>query len=424
MGLLSYIKIWLVITIVNSIFVSSASAEALSLPELLSFAHSNSPYIKRAEGEVGLARAQKLGAENSLQKNPELSISAGGRTLPRGTGLEFEVGLQQEFEIGGKATLRRKLAARHISRSQAELAESQWKVHVEVHRLYVDILLARKRIEQAERFVSYALSVRDIVRKQIDVGEESPLALLVAEADLARARELEVGARQLEDSLRVQLATTMGWESSDLPTISGNLPEVRPAPAVDELIASMSENHPSVRASNEALDASRTKLEFEERALWPDPTLGVSYAREAAAAPEDPAHIWMLSLSVPLPSFNLNEEGRAMAAAELEIANQEQMATHLKLKAELREKVSALNAAVERVAIYEAGVIPQIEKNLSLLQRSWDLGEVDIHQVSQMRERLLEASDQHMDALTAYYETAAELEGLAGQELWIVSEDK
>ena len=51
------------------------------------------------------------------------------------------------------------------------------------------------------------------------------------------------------------------------------------------------------------------------------------------------------------------------------------------------------------------------------------LGEVDIHQVSQTRERLLTATGQHIDSRITYYETTATLEGLVGAEIWSTEED-
>src|SRR5690606_38686026 len=141
-----------------------------------------------------------------------------------------------EFEIAGQTSLRRTYATKKVQQTEAKLAEARWRVHVEVHSLYVDSLLAEERVIQAERFVAHALAVRDVVLKQIEVGEDSPLSLLVAEADLARTREMEVAARQDAESFRVQLATTIGWEEAELPEVHGEVPSVMKAPEVDELL--------------------------------------------------------------------------------------------------------------------------------------------------------------------------------------------
>lgn len=418
------LNIVLLITIANSILLPNASANPLSLTELLEIADAKSPEIKGAYGAKKLAEAYQEGTQNLLPTNPEIELAVGGRSLQSDMGVEVQIGLQQEFEIAGQTSLRRTYATKKVQQTEAELAEARWRVHVEVHRLYVDILLAEERVLQAERFVTHALAVRDVVLKQIEVGEDSPLSLLVAEADLARTREMEVAARQAAESFRVQLATTIGWEEAELPEVHGEVPSVMKAPEVDELLRHLDSSHPTMRVREEAWSASQTQLELENRVLWPNPRLGISYARESALLPDDVSHIWMLNLAIEIPTWNRNEEGRARAQAEIDIAHQERVATRLKLQTEIREKVNSLNAAARRVAIYEEGVIPQLEKNLSLLQRAWDLGEVDIHQVSQMRESLLQASAQHMNALVTYFDTAAALEGLAGREIWPDSEDE
>ena len=77
-----------------------------------------------------------------------------------------------------------------------------------------------------------------------------------------------------------------------------------------------------------------------------------------------------------------------------------------------------MNSAAERVALYETDIMPQLEENLALLERAYELGEVDIHQVSQTREQLLTATGRYIEARVTYYEAAAELEGLVGAEIW------
>jgi cobalt-zinc-cadmium efflux system outer membrane protein len=147
------------------------------------------------------------------------------------------------------------------------------------------------------------------------------------------------------------------------------------------------------------------------------------YGREAGPAPEPDAEVWLLHVLMPIPLWHRNQEARARAEAELQVAGGERDATATRLRGELLQAATALDAAAERVALYETDVVPQLEENLALLQRAYELGEVDVHQVSQTRERLLTATGQYIDALVTYYETAATLEGLVGTELWTEMED-
>ncbi len=398
--------------------IDPSSTTWITLDQLLVFADANSPAIQTSRARIGLADASLIGAQITLPSNPQLSFGAGIRSVEGDTGFEYEVAVQQKLEIAGEPGLRVAAAEDRQRLSEAATNEVRWSVHVEVHRLVVDIGLVRERLEQAERFVAFAQSLRDIAARQVEAGESSPLILLVADADPARPREGVIEARQAGQAPEARLGAVVAWPSGPLPTVEGSLPQVRPAPPTKALLSLMAAHHPSLRTRELAVVAGQSRLALEARNAWPEPTVGLSHSREAAPGPVAEGQIWMINLIVPIPLWRTNQEGRARAEAVLVVADRERDATATRLRGQLLEAAIALNAAVERVALYETGVVPQLETNLTLLRRAYELGEVDVHQVSQTRERLLTATGQYIDARITYYETLATLEGLVGTELW------
>ena len=398
--------------------VDPSSTSTLTLEQLLVYADSHSPAIQTARARVGLADAGVIGADIVFPANPQLSFGAGGRTIAGTTGFEFEVAVQQQLEIAGEPGLRLDAAEDQQRLSEASVNEVRWSVHVEVHRLFTNILLVRERLAQAERFVAFAQSMRDIASRQVEAGESSPLILLVADADLAQTREAVIEAQQVGKALEARLAAVVGWSVGTLPNVEGTLPKVRQAPDTDRLLVLMSKHHPSLRTRELAVVAGQSRLALEGRKAWPKPIVGFSFGREAARGPEGPADVWLFKLTFPIPLWRTNQEGRARAEAKLNVADKERKATATRLRGELLQASIALNTAFKRVALYKTGVVTQLKTNLSLLQRAYELGEVDVHQVSQTRERLLKATREYIDARITYYEAAATLEGLAGTELW------
>lgn len=395
-----------------------ADAAALELDALLSYAEARSPAIQTARAKVGLADAEIAGAEIWLPANPQISFGGGARTVAGASGFEFEVAVQQRLEIAGQPGLRLSAAEDARRVALATVNEVRWQVHVEVHRLFVQILLVRERLEQAERFVAFSTSLRDIAARQVEAGAESPLVLLVADADLARTREAVIEARQGLVALRARLAAVIGWPEAQLPPVTGSLPGVRPPPPLAALLEQMVTFHPSLRARELAVQAGQSRLSLAQRMAWPSPSVGVSYGREASPASGPGADIWLLNLSVPIPLWRQNQQGQAEAQAQVQIADRDRLATFTALRSEVAQAASALQAALERVSLYEESVVPQLERSLALLQRAYELGEVSVHQVSQTRERLLNATGQYIDARITYYGSAAVLEGLIGTEIW------
>ena len=83
----------------------------------------------------------------------------------------------------------------------------------------------------------------------------------------------------------------------------------------------------------------------------------------------------------------------------------------------MRRAVDAVNTAAERVRTYASEVVPRFEENLSLLERAFELGEVDILEVFVARENFLRIQNEALEAYRAYYEAVFTLESLLGSPL-------
>ena len=130
----------------------------------------------------------------------------------------------------------------------------------------------------------------------------------------------------------------------------------------------------------------------------------------------------MLNLTMPIALWDRNQGERARAEASLRVWDRERAETVAQLRSELIQAAIKLNTALDRVELYSTEVMPHLEKNLVLLQRSYELGEVDVHQVSLTRQRLLDATSRYLEARVTYFEMAATLENLIGSELWSTME--
>ncbi len=399
--------------------VSAAGAKgpgagSIGLESLLEHASNHSPLLLTAQARVHVAEARVAGANPFFPSNPVVSGSLGRRSSGGNSGTEFEVSLSQQLEISGARGLRKDAARAQVRMNASAAQEASWLVHVEVHRLFNELLMAKERRAQAERFVAFSESLQNIATRQIEAGEMAPITLLVADAELAQTRALLIEAVQAQDVLDTQLQASIGWSSTRPLRLEGSLPVTRRAPRLASLLELMSKSHPSLKTRRDALVASNSLLQLEQRKVWPKPTVGVSYGQEPSLANQPGAEILLFNLSVPIPLWQRNQGGVARAQALVQVAKNQESQTVIRLKSELGQALVALNAAADRVALYDKSVIPQLEKNLALLQRAFELGEVDLLQVSQTRARLLGASRQYVDARISYYKAAATLEGFVG----------
>ncbi len=396
-----------------------ATAKRLSLDQILAHADRHAPLIQVARRKAALGEAEVTAASPLLQDNPDVAVTAGGRTIG-GEGLFlFEASVEQRFEIAGERGLRIEVAEERHKLSRAQLEEARWEVHRQVHSLFSEALMDREQLEAADRLVDFAEELRDIAEKRARVGDTPAFTGIVARAEAAQAGQERIAAKQQYDSALLQLAEVAGWPSRRLPKLAGALPPVRKAPPLGELHAKARRHQPGLRSRALAVSAAEAQVRMEDREAWPEPALGFAYGREGEAGAV--AHVWLGTLSVPVPIWNRNQGGRARARAARAVAQAERDAAGSWLQVRIVRAAGAVDAAAERVTIYGSAIVPVFDHNLKLIRRAYELGEIDIHRVSQIRERVLSNQQAALAALADYHQAVATLEALLGTEVWSVS---
>jgi cobalt-zinc-cadmium efflux system outer membrane protein len=392
------------------------------LLELLELADANAMAIRLQRAESRSVNAAIVEAAIRVPTNPSISAGLGPRFSGGSAGLDVEIGVQQQLEIYGEPGLRQQAAEAMRTEADAGVEEVRWQVHVRVHSLFNRVLVARQRRELAQTFVEYATTQLEIARAQIAAGETSPLTSLVAEAELAQMQETLIQAQQIADSTIIELQVAVAWSNSTPLDVTGDLPPIQLAPAPEELLAQMESDHPSLQRRRMAAAARGAQLQAAERDGRPEPTFGLGWSHESspgqASSSGSASDIVMFQVSVPLPVARRNQGATAAAQAAVAVAEAELQSSVLHLRGDLLQAIGVLDSAAAGVLVYEESVVPQLRTNLSQLQRAYELGEVDIHVVSQTRQRLLTAMGQYLDAKARYYNAAAILEGLVGTEVW------
>ncbi|WP_428267337.1 TolC family protein [Haliangium sp.] len=389
----------------------------VTLDEVLVYADRHAPGLVVARQRRGLGDAAVIGASMLLPDEPELSVGAGPRLTEDGTHLDVTASLRQRVELGGERGLRRDAAAWTQARLHAELDEARWEVHRDVHAAFHRALVARERVVVAERLVAFQDRLLEITRGRLRAGEVSPLAVRLAEGELSQARVGRIAAEQAYLRARLELGAIAGWPASHPPEPAGGLDQPRDPPTGAELAAAAERHQPRLRTLHAARAEAEARARVAEREAWPTPTLGVEVTREGAP-PGLEETVVLGTVSVPIPLFRRSRGARAVAAAERGIAAARQDAFGSQLPGRIAQHRSEVLAAAERLRTYGREILPSFEDNLRLLRRGFELGEIDILQVSVARERFLLIQADALDAYDDYFEAVAALEAVIGSDLW------
>jgi cobalt-zinc-cadmium efflux system outer membrane protein len=124
-----------------------------------------SPALAAAATDIAEARG-KLEQAGKYAYNPALSGSTGPVFGPPGAGTvyDFEVGLSQAFELGGKRSARKAVARAERDAAVQSLEAERIAVHAEVRRAYQLALVADARFATATENEAWARQFQDAAR--------------------------------------------------------------------------------------------------------------------------------------------------------------------------------------------------------------------------------------------------------------------
>lgn len=395
-----------------------AVVEDVTLTQILAFADANSPVLLVARSTRSRAEAERVAAAAKLYANPEVSIAAGPRIGNGRVGVDVQVSVWQQVQIAGERKARMAAADRLRTLTDADIEQIRWGVHCDVHAAFHQALVDRERAALAANVVAFQEEVLRIVEKQIAAGETAKLNLRLAEAEAAQARQLRLAADQAYLVSRIRLAQLAGWPATRPPKAAGNPDTPRDVPPAESLLASARSELPLLRAREAAVDEARARAQVARRERIPRPSFGVQYQREGNPAPESPYNIVLGGVSLTIPSFQVNQGERARANADVRVANAELASSRALLEGQIVQARSEVVAASERVRSYGTEILPRFEENLVLLRRSFELGNIDLLELSVGRERFMQIQSDALVAQLDYFVALAALERVVGIDLW------
>ncbi len=393
------------------------SAE-VSLDGVLAFADQHSPVLTVARSTRSRAQAARVAASPLLSTNPQLTVAVGPRFGLAGNNVDVEASLTQQIQIAGERGTRMDAAERFVELTDAEIEQIRWFVHCDVHATFHRALVEQERMLLAQRVLAFQREVLSVVERHIAAGEAAALTLRLAQAEVAQAEQVLVAAQQAFFAARIRLAQLTGWPVATPPMPSGDVETPHAPPSQERLLAVALEQLPSLHLRRARVREAEARVTVADREAWMRPSLGVQYRHEGNPTSEGPYDVVLGVVILPIPSFQTNQGERALTRANVTMSEAELDAACQLLAGQVAEAHSEVVAAATRARAYGTEILPRFEENLTLLRRSFELGEIDILSLSAGRERFMRIQSDALSAQLDYFVALAGLERVVGVDLW------
>ncbi|WP_223632303.1 TolC family protein [Corallococcus sp. EGB] len=379
-----------------------AAPSRLTLQDAFALAREHAPALIEARARVRAAQGPLASAAPLLRENPQLDFQMGPRRLTNGDrGVDVAVGLAQPIELGGKQGLRREAARAGLSMEEARLRDAERRVLGDVAAAYLRLLLARERQKLVNAAEEAAARTVQATEKRYAAGDVPAVDLNVAKVAQARARaEVQVASGEVH-ALREELEACVGYRASpqvpyedDLRTLA--LAPVRTSPDGAEKRADL------VALEQEQVQAKAIAT-LGRRLVLPDVAVGLRYQKEADET------VFLGTLSVPLPLFARGQEARLVGEADASRAEAELRAARTVVPAQVQAAEYRYRASRDALGALEQ-VLPLLDDNEALAQRSYDAGEMDLAAFLLVRRDTLEARAAWLEGLLRLALTRVQLE--------------
>ncbi len=361
------------------------------------------PELARAEAVVH-AQQERIPQEGALP-DPMLQVGVqndGFTSIEIGRMETSWVSLMasQTFPWPGKRGLRREVATLGSAQATTQVSRARLSAEADVRRAYLDLLLARDRLELLGRLEAIWKQSADVTRILYDAGKAPQSDLLRSELELARNKQRRF-ALEAEERSRIQTLNRLRNRPLDEPIATSA--HIRDLVAPSALGGRFSPEQALARSPELAasrLETSRASkyVELAQRSYYPDLTVGAGIMGRGSLPP-----MWLVTVGGPVPVFSGDRQSRAVAenrawdgAARSDVTTLEQI---VRLRSE--ERRTAFAALLQTIEVYDHGLLVQSEATASSPLTQYEVGKVTFASVQEANIGLIADSDGYLAAIAA-----------------------
>jgi len=388
-----------------------AAEEPLDLARFVEIVLRTNPAALQAAGLKQAGQAARKAARLFPDPTFDLALGQGrARDASGEWGAEYGVALSQRLPFPGVYSAGITAADREEEALSASSEATRWELELAARRAFYRALAAEELVEVVRGQEEDARSLRDLVKRRVELGESRESDRLKTEVEwLNQALAIRAGEREERTAQSVLRALAVEPLPARL-VLRGELPGPAQPLRRDALLSRLLSANPQLRALRAEADRSRALATRASRGVFPDLDLSLFRTQEID---KDSRGIG-LSLRVPLWNANRGEIARSRAEAEITSAVADR--TRIDFTARLEESVRALETASDHVRSLAAEILPAAEKSLRLSRLLYEEGETSLLDLLDAQRTFRETQREAIQARLHLALAASDLQQLVGPD--------
>lgn len=280
-----------------------------------------------------------------------------------------------------------------------------------VARHYINYLVKQERLKLFKMAQRQAEEIVRAVAKRVDAGKSSTVEMELARAELIR-RKLAVEDVRHEIKVSMYQLTALWGEVGNDYLLSGDLRSLPDEPRVEAQLALLKQNPDLHRfVSEQRIAQSQMELaRIESKPQW-------QFSAGLRRYETTNDFGFVAGVSIPWGDTNRNAGKIAALKAKQDVLASEQAAMMQKLDAQLYVLLQEMAHSHHVIENIRTGIVPTLEKALSAASNAFEQGQLSYNQYSNVREELLGAQSQLLDAYKNLHLKHIEIQRLTGASI-------
>ncbi len=396
-----------------SAICAHAQTPPLTLDRVVSLYLERNLELQAARYRLERTKADQIAAR--LRPNPTVSLTAENFPITGPVGFDrlYEIGTTyaDTIELGGKRTLRERVASATISAAEGRFADAMRQGIAEVKRLYFQAVLAKQDIE-------VATENRQTFQQLVQVNLARFQQGAIPEADLIKVRlermKFDSAVRQAELSFRqamIRIAENLEDDEISKRDVAIESSPRLINPDLQALLQTGLRQRPDIQAAEHEVEAANERFALENARAKPDVSPFVGYKRLASD------NTVMFGISVPLKIRDRNQAGIARAEADRKAAMALLEVAKSHTIAEVSAAYEAFRTAKEQVQSFRDELLNQAEESRTIAIAAYEEGATQLLSVLEAQRTRAEVRQQYFRTLFDYQASLSELELAVGKEI-------
>ena len=397
-----------------------------------------------AAARIAIRQAEGRLKQAGLWSNPEWETGYAPDTAFGNAGeYSFSTGFKQRFPITGRLAKAKAVARVDLALALAEVRDQERLLAGEVLGRSRELLVAQAKLKANDEIQSIIQKVIEVSEKRLKTAEVSAADVNAAKLELQKLTLAQAALLNQQETVSTTLNRLLGREPKTPLQISGTVSAEFDTNSIAEIsqqaiarrpdrqlaalgidragaeiklaraefdtnsIAEISQQaiarRPDRQLAALGIDRAGAEIKLARAEKWEDWTVGFDYSRGVSKfdAPigTKTDNFLGVGVSIPLPFWNQNQGRVGEAQATQERAEAELSALDLRIKAETQTAEDQMRRLLGILRQYRDESIKLAEENITLLQKGYGDGLVNITAVIQAQQQLTDLRQSYFEAL-------------------------